>query len=187
MLAILASGSSRRFGEQDKLAALLHGKMLGLHVAETLVNMPFEHRAIISTRDHVCEEQWAGFGYDIIVNDRSGQGQSTSVALAAKSARQRGAGALCICLADMPFVTTAHITGLLEAFDQRGTVASRSGGNIMPPAIFPASLLEQLEAISGDQGARNLLHDAHLIDVTDGILMDIDTPEDLALANQTRS
>ncbi|AMO73111.1 hypothetical protein AZE99_15740 [Sphingorhabdus sp. M41] len=187
MLALLAAGQSRRFGEQDKLCALLGGRMLGLHAAETAAEMPFSQKLVISSPDHPCSAQWTALGFQVIANEDAAKGQATSVRLAATHAIEAGAKALCIMLADMPFVTPDHIGKLIEGFAQAGstrTVASGRNGQTMPPAIFPSGSLERLIGLTGDSGARKLLGDALLTTGGDQLLMDIDTPEDLAEANR---
>ncbi|MEP2101441.1 MAG: nucleotidyltransferase family protein [Parasphingorhabdus sp.] len=188
MLALLAAGQSRRFGDQDKLAALLHGKMLGLHAAETLSNLPVDHRIIIaSDPDHPCAAGWEKMGYHIIVNEHAAEGQSTSVRCAANSAAASGASALLICLADMPYIAPQHLQNLCQTFkdgEQSKVVASSDGGKAMPPAIFPAGQITALKDLRGDQGARQLLQTAHLAAAPDGSLLDIDTPEILVAENR---
>tara|TARA_R110000824_G_scaffold194171_5_gene376718 strand:+ start:319 stop:921 length:603 start_codon:yes stop_codon:yes gene_type:complete len=186
MLALLAAGQSRRFGDQDKLGALLGEKMLGLHAAETGAKISFSHKLVIGSPEHRCAAKWSELGYQVIANEDADHGQATSVRLAAAHAIDAGATALCIMLADMPFVTGDHLRNLLTAFEQSGgtsTVASSRNGQAMPPAIFPSGALERLMALEGDSGARSLLAEAQLIVADDPALMDIDTKEDLAQAN----
>ncbi len=187
MLALLAAGQSRRFGDQDKLAAWLGRNMLGLHAAKSGAGLPFAHKLVIGSPDHRCAKQWRELGYQIIANEDAARGQATSVRLAAAQAIDRGAAALCIMLADMPFVTRGHLGKLIEAFEQSGrtsTVASSRGGQVMPPAIFPSGGLKRLMELEGDAGARRLLTDARLVAGDEHMLMDIDTEEDLARANR---
>tara|TARA_R110001606_G_scaffold9469_5_gene40897 strand:+ start:7945 stop:8547 length:603 start_codon:yes stop_codon:yes gene_type:complete len=187
MLALLAAGQSSRFGDQDKLSAVLGDKMLGLHAAETAADMPFSQKLVIGSPDHPCSAKWTALGYRVIANEGAAKGQATSVRLAATHAIEAGAKALCIMLADMPFVTSDHIGKLIEGFEQAGstrTVASGRSGQTMPPAIFPSGTLERLIGLTGDSGARKLLGDAHLITGGDQLLMDVDTPEDLTEANR---
>lgn len=186
MLAMLAAGQSRRFGDRDKLAALLGDKMLGLHAAGTGAGMPFSQKLVIGSPTHSCAAQWSDLGYRVITNGNAAQGQATSVRLAAAHAIDTGATALCIMLADMPFVTRDHIGKLIEAFEQSGRtspIASSRGGQTMPPAIFPSAALTRLMELEGDAGARMLLTDAHLVAGHDQMLMDIDTEDDLSRAN----
>jgi molybdenum cofactor cytidylyltransferase len=184
MLALLAAGQSRRFGDSDKLSAWLGDKMLGLHAAETGAAMSFAHKLVIASPEHDCAGQWSDLGYRVITNEDAAQGQATSVRLAAAHAIEAGASALCIMLADMPFVTRDHIGRLIATFEQSGgTVASARNGQAMPPAIFSVDAMESLLALEGDSGARTLLSEARLVVGDDPLLIDIDTPEDLARAN----
>lgn len=188
MLAILAAGQSRRFGDTDKLTAPLHGKMLGLHAAETLANTGFAQQAVItSSADHACAQRWRELGYTIMVNPRREHGQSTSVALAASEAASHGARALCICLADMPFVTGGHITRLISQYAARSgerIIASSHAGQPLPPAIFPKKYFQQLQRLKGGNGARSLLEMADLATAEAHILLDVDTPDELAALNR---
>ena len=181
MLAILAAGSSQRFGTQDKLAALLQGKMLGLHAAEALAKCAFDTRIVIaSSIDHPCAQDWGRLGYNVVVNEKAADGQSTSVRLAARAALDCGARGLCICLADMPFVTAAYFEKLAAMFEEKSAsepVASSARHKISPPAIFPASSLNMLTKISGDQGALQMLEKATVVQAPVALLQDIDTPE----------
>lgn len=186
MLALLAAGQSRRFGDRDKLGALLGDKMLGLHAAGTGAAIPFAHKLVIGSPEHSCAGHWRELGFQVIANADAARGQATSVRLAAVHAIEAGATGLCVMLADMPFVTGNHLRMLLAAFEQSGgtgAVASARNGQAMPPAIFASGALERLMTLEGDSGARNLLADARLVAGSDPVLMDIDTGEDLVRAN----
>ncbi|OAO04070.1 hypothetical protein A8B75_08370 [Sphingomonadales bacterium EhC05] len=185
MLALLAAGQSRRFGDQDKLNALLGSKKLGLHAATTWAEFPFMRKLVIASPDHPCAQGWRDLGYRVIPNRQAEQGQATSVRHAAEQAIEFGATSLCIALADMPFVSPDHIDRLLTGFENLGRqqiVASTSNEQAMPPAIFPQDRLRLLSALDGDKGARAMLSHAHVIAGDEQILLDIDTAEDLAKA-----
>ena len=158
---ILAAGQSRRFGTSDKLAALLHGKMLGLYVAETVSDFAFKNSAVIvQEHTHPCVPVWQGHGFDIIANPVASLGIGTSVASAASFAKACGADALLICLADMPFVPKQHFEALLDAFAATGganIIASHSGKSQCPPAIFAKQYFDNLMELDSDNGARLLL------------------------------
>lgn len=186
MLAILAAGQSSRFGDQDKLSTVLGDKMLGQYVADNLQQLSFLNSIVIAPTDiHPCADSWRECGYDILINEDADQGQSTSVRLAARHAQSANADALCICLADTPFISPAHINLLVSEYirqDRAQIVASSDGKNAMPPAIFPASDYHNLINLSGDKGARSLLLDAATIVGKKSNMLDIDTPDDLAIA-----
>ena len=161
--------------------------MLGLYAAETGARISFTRKLVISAPDHACAAHWRALGYRVIANEDAALGQAKSVRLAAAHATEAGASALCVMLADMPFVTVDHIGRLIANFQQsdgRRTVASVQDGQAMPPAIFPAAALPSLLALEGDRGARTLLADAEPVEAKDPVLIDIDTVEDLAQANE---
>lgn len=172
---LLAAGRSTRFGTADKLAAPLGDRPLGHHAAGTLATLPLAARFV------VCRpglHAWPGF--EIITNARPEAGLAHSIALGIAAARNGGAEAVLIALADMPFVTAAHMTHLLDRHDGPDTrVASSDGRHHMPPALFGASWFGALEGLTGDRGARSLLDQATEVVASPDELRDIDTPEDL--------
>ncbi|MEP2735907.1 MAG: nucleotidyltransferase family protein [Erythrobacter sp.] len=184
-IAILAAGSSQRFGPEDKLAQDLGGQMLGLHMAERLTGLDAAHRIVVtSSCNHPYAENLSRLGYAIIDNPDAESGMGSSVAHAANYALQTQADALLIALADMPFVPLAHCNGLVSAM-KAGTdiVATSDGDHSVPPAIFHSSVFEQLTKLDGDTGARDLIANAPSIKLAPELTLDVDTPEDLALAN----
>jgi molybdenum cofactor cytidylyltransferase len=87
----------------------------------------------------------------------------------------------------MPYIKRQHIRNLSQAFenrDRKAIVGSGDDDKIMPPAIFPSSQFSALQNLRGDQGARKLLQTAHLVSAPEGSLLDIDTPEILAIENR---
>lgn len=181
-LALLAAGSSRRFGGADKLAASYRGFMLGLHTANLAPVHLFKRAWVIASETgHPCELGWRAYGFEIVVNPQHRSGMGTSVALAARLARQIELDALVVALADMPEVPGKHIEALIAALaDPNDIVASGREGTTMPPAIFGSAHFDTLATLSGDVGARPLLSNARVIECPPGWLADIDTPEDLA-------
>ena len=181
-VAVLAAGASRRFGEDDKLAAQVKGRRLGEYAVTAIPGERFARRWVIAAAtDHPCEAAWRRSGFGVILNPRAEQGMGTSVAAAAEAAIQHDCDALLIALADMPLVPTKHFTALVDQWDGAGDiVASRSGDAAMPPAIFGSDHLKRLARSRGDEGARRWLGEARSIRAPSDWLIDIDTPEALA-------
>ena len=151
MLALLAAGSSQRFGDQDKLIAELGGKMLGILTAENLLDVSCAKRIVVAPSDHPCVRQWMDLGFDVLANDQGADGQAVSVRMAAKAALDSGSSALMICLADMPFVGATVANQLIQKFDECGggkVIASTAGQAVMPPVIFPANSLRTAGVIN---------------------------------------
>jgi molybdenum cofactor cytidylyltransferase len=94
---------------------------------------------------------------------------------------------LLVCLADMPFVTAAHIAAMVAKMGEHdGIIASHNGAQAMPPALFPRTFWPQLLETKGDSGARSLLVDALHIQTPPETLIDIDTVQDLAATQNRR-
>jgi molybdenum cofactor cytidylyltransferase len=187
-LAILAAGRSRRFGNDDKLAAKLHGKMLGLHAADRLSEFAFGRAAVItSCANHPCAAGWRAAGLEIIVNPLADSGMASSVAAAARAAASEpSTQGLLICLADMPYIRPPHIIAIMERFaalEPAAIIASFVGDQSSPPALFGKSHFDRLADLTGDIGARMLLTNADLIKASAGELIDIDTAATLAALN----
>ena len=175
-VAVLAAGQGRRFGS-DKLMADLDGAPMGLHIAQTLKQMPFGWRFALCRKGAALMQHFSGLGFQVVVNDTPETGQAHSLHLAVEAAFTTEAKALLVVLADMPFVTKCHIEKLLAAGD--GINASTCGGNAMPPALFPRDVWPELLKTSGDAGARGLLQTASLVAAPLSELRDIDVPADL--------
>lgn len=175
---LLAAGRSTRFGSQDKLLALLDGIPLGLHVARTLVSLPFAARLVVTG---TIDRRWPGF--EIVRNGQPELGMGRSIALGVAAARGLGADGVLVALADMPRVSADHFTRLLACGQGADSMAASSDGvNRLPPALFGAAWFDRLERLSADRGARELLDRAQIVQCPSPELIDIDDPADLAAA-----
>jgi molybdenum cofactor cytidylyltransferase len=181
-VALLAAGRSQRFGDEDKLAARLGGKLLIDWAAQAGRAINAAQHFIVTGPD--VPQQDCPAGYVQLHNPDAGEGLGSSLRLAAHHARETGAVALLVLLADMPLVRPSHLATLVASFgaDPAVPVFSRAlGGVPQPPAILPAALFPALEALSGDSGARRLARGATLVTASPDSLIDVDTPADLAL------
>jgi len=185
-VAVLAAGQSRRFGPSDKLAASFQGKRLGELACQTLAELDFAYRWVIASRaDHPCGPSWQEAGFAIAVNAQAASGIGSSVALAATLALDANADGLLIALADMPLVASDHYQALLAraaAIGPGAIVASSANGVRMPPAAFGRDRLTALATMTGEVGARALLHQAEAVACAPDLLIDIDTAQALKQA-----
>jgi len=180
-VALLAAGRSTRFGESDKLAAELGDRTLIHWAAEAGLSVPARRWFLVAGPDAGGDAE----GYERLTNPAPTQGLGSSLRIAAAAAAQAGVDGLLILLADMPFIGKAHLGRLASAFGYDGTRPVFSLAPDMaaqPPALFPASLFEALQAIQGDKGARGFAEGASLVSTDPERLIDIDTPDDLARA-----
>lgn len=179
---LLAAGQSRRFGADDKLLAPLAGEPLALHAARRIVELaPSRRIAVCADDTGALAQELKTLGFEIVANPDAERGLASSLARGIAAAADGRDDAALVCLADMPFVGTAHMRDLLTRFDaaQAPVVASTDGQTAMPPALFARALFDRLRASEGDRGAKALLADAILVRASPGELADIDRPEDL--------
>ncbi|WP_294352574.1 nucleotidyltransferase family protein [uncultured Sphingomonas sp.] len=179
VLVLLAAGKSARFGDVgSKLNEPFLARPLGLHVAVALEAVPFQHRvAITSPR---CTIDFAPHGFQVVSNDDPVGDMASSVRLGVACAQEHGARAVLLALADMPRVTAAHIHRLLDAADASdAVVASSDGVSPKPPALFARAHFDTLLALSGDQGARDLIRAGRHVVTNAAELIDVDTVEEL--------
>jgi molybdenum cofactor cytidylyltransferase len=176
---VLAAGSSRRWGNDDKLLHPVGGRPMASHVASAVTALPFGGRVAVVSRPDVG----ALFRDFFIIDNREpgrGIGHSLELGLAAVST-----GYVLVCLADMPFVTSEHLMRLCAGAGE-WPVASAAAGVASPPALFPKVLLAS-HVGAGDVGARELLAGASWVATNPNLLRDIDSAGDLTASMQTEA
>ncbi|WP_162627742.1 NTP transferase domain-containing protein [Erythrobacter sp. KY5] len=180
-VALLAAGSSRRFGSGDKLAAIFRGRRLGDHAALAIPVEEFAVSWVITSRiGHACEQVWQDCGLKPIVNPRASEGMGTSVACAARMAEAEELDGLIIALADMPMVPKGHFMALIGALCGPQAIAVSAYHTLRsPPAAFGKDHFSALASREGDIGARDLLSRGEAILCPPNWLVDIDTTEAL--------
>ena len=184
VLILLAAGRGSRFGDVgSKLAEPFLGRPVGLHVAVALEDLPFRRRIAVVGQPAL---DYGAHGFDLIANDDPDQGMARSVRLGVEQARGMDAAAVLIALADMPRVTAAHVFRLFDAVKTHdAVVASSDGVAPKPPAIFGRDRFDFLMTLQGDAGARDLVREGRHVVTTPAELIDVDTPEELALLRQS--
>jgi molybdenum cofactor cytidylyltransferase len=89
------------------------------------------------------------------------RGLSTSLRAGVSRASAEGADAVLVILGDQPAVDSAHVRALVDAFRCRApstlAVAASWDGEQRTPVVLDRALFAEVEALSGDQGARGLL------------------------------
>jgi molybdenum cofactor cytidylyltransferase len=191
---VLAAGQARRMGS-NKLVAELQGKPLLRHAVEAA--LASQARPVLVVTGHERERTEAalsGLGVATTHNPDYARGLSTSLhrGLAALSPGVDGAVVL---LGDMPRITPAVLNRLIAAFNPvegRALVVPTFKGKRGNPLLFARRFFAEVQAIQGDQGARQLLGEypelvAEVALDDDAVLTDVDTPEALAALCAWRS
>lgn len=186
-VALLAAGSSRRFGSADKLAQPFRGRLLGEHAARAIPIERFKSAWVItSIGGHPCEPGWIDAGFEPVINPKAHEGLSASVVMAAELAEANRCDALLIALADMPLVSTGHFSALANLSTHGHDIFVSAWGDArMPPAIFGKDHFVTLSESEGDTGARDLLAAGTPVVCPPDWLIDIDTPEALQKYGQS--
>lgn len=181
---ILAAGEGRRFGSDKRQARLANG----LSLLDAVISL---HRAaswptwvVLPPDDTFGLDACARHGALPIPCPDATQGMGRSLAAALRHANATpGCEAVMVSLADMPAIRPASLSALRQGFLATGeATAPRYQGRIGHPRILPRAHWPTLMQATGDAGARQLIDwpRAHLVDVNDaGVLIDIDTPQDL--------
>lgn len=189
---LLAAGRSQRFdpaGQSDKLLqALADGRPLALASAQTLLSVMDEVVAVVRPDAPALLELLQAAGCRTVVCADAASGMSASLRHALQHAAD-SAGWI-VALADMPQVRPDTVARLLQALQHGASIAvPLCQGRRGNPVGFAHAHLPELLAISGDQGARQLLrrHTPTEVDVDDpGIWQDVDTPDDLTIVQTQR-
>lgn len=181
---ILAGGGSSRFGYPKQLA-LWRGIPLVRHAALRALETGLSPVVVVlGAVDEAIRAVLDDLPLEYAVNFRWQDGQSTSIQAGLASLDER-CGTCIFLLADQPQVTTSLLLALIE--EHRSTlapiIAPLIQGRRGNPVLFDQKTFADLRSIRGDQGGRAIFprYPIHWLEWLDErLLVDIDTPEDLA-------
>jgi molybdenum cofactor cytidylyltransferase len=179
---ILAAGEAQRFGKPKQLLqwkgqpVIRHAAMAALQAGLSLVVV------VLGSSAELIQPAVQDLPLIIVVNERWKDGISSSIRTGLQSLPGRVGGALFL-QADQPQVPPLLIRKLVEAHQTslKPIIASRVNGQRSNPVLFDAITFSQLVTLKGDTGGRALFERFPIewIDWQDeGLLIDIDTPED---------
>lgn len=188
---ILAAGASRRLGEPKQLLRDAAGvSLLRRLVQEAIDGGCAPVYVVVGAHEREIRALLHDTYTHVIPNASWEEGMSTSIragidAVRAHMASGAPVDGVLLMPCDQPAVSAPHIRALRAGFEDARLegpvrIVSRYQGVLGTPAIWPVHDFDALRALSGDRGARALLHGIErAIDLVDGAL-DVDTPEDLA-------
>ena len=159
---ILAGGRSTRLGRPKQLLKL-RGKYLLEYVLSAALESELNHVVLVLGHDHQNILQALGTctahqGFQVVINHRYLEGQSRSLQAGLLRIRQMFSSVMFL-LGDQPLLDSNTIDHMLDRFRYSGQdicvpVCKGKRGN---PTIFNRVLYDQLLAIEGDIGARNII------------------------------
>ena len=192
---VLAAGQGSRFGGAKLLepwrgAPLLHGALAAAFAApvRTVTVVTGAHADLVAAAAEAFAAARAdGERLRLVHAADHAQGLSASLKQAVRSLPANAAGLL-LFLGDMPGVPHAALQALADALAAGALAAApRCRGERGHPVALSSALFDELLALDGDRGAARVLAGLGdrlaLIDTPDeGVLYDVDTPQDLTRA-----
>lgn len=181
---VLAAGQSIRMGKTKQLLRL-KGKPLLEHVLEHLLKSKVDDIIVVlgSGSERIMMEVELQ-EVKVVVNESYEDGMSSSLKAGIK-ALSGNCDAFIVTLADQPFIGTSTLNAVIDAYlAGKGLIGVPiHDGQRGNPVLFDMSLACEILTISGDQGAKKVLHkhetDVYEIEVnTPSIFVDIDTETD---------
>lgn len=183
---LLAAGQGRRFGSDKLLHPLDDGTPLAVASARKLKEACPRAIAVLRPEQTTLAALLLAEGLEVVICPEASAGMGHSLA-AGVAASLEAAGWL-VALADMPFVLVATLRSVADALHAGAALAAPFHNSQRGhPVAFAARWRDQLLALTGDEGARAVVGNNRgllsRIDTADaGVLRDVDTPQDLALA-----
>ena len=181
---VLAAGASSRFGRLKQLLPWRGGTLLSQVVDTVLESRARPVVVVLGNEAGDCRRALGDRPVKVVVNGSWTDGQSTSIR-AGLSALPEDVTATLFPLADAPLLQRTTIEALLEHYWSTFAPVvwpeyAQKRGN---PVLFDRALFSELNQLTGDTGGRSVIQshfdEAERVSVADeGILTDIDTPQD---------
>ncbi|MGH8692598.1 MAG: nucleotidyltransferase family protein [Burkholderiales bacterium] len=185
---LLAAGSATRFGSDKLRHPLPHGVSIAVQAARHLKLEISRVVAVVRPDSTELVSSLKSEGCEVVVCDNAAEGMGASLACAARAAARLhpNADGYLVALGDMPFVRRTSIAAVRDALAAGAPLAApywraRRGH----PVALSGKFLQQLLALKGDEGAKQLIaaNERVLVKIPvgdPGVIRDIDTPDDLA-------
>ncbi|MEQ8824362.1 MAG: nucleotidyltransferase family protein [Filomicrobium sp.] len=187
-IIMLAAGSSKRFGTNDKLLADIDGKPVIFHTLEAVNSARTVTTLVVAdTRNSELLELLDPLPITIARNKKACEGIGGSIAAGITALPEHVDGAL-ILPADMPWMTAELLDHLIKVFKKekgrKVIVPLAPTGEQRNPVIWPKRHFADLAQLKGDAGAKRLIptSTADKLEVLHNSakpFRDIDTPADL--------
>lgn len=180
---VLAAGASRRMGRAKMLLPLPGGKSVLAASVAPLLEAGLERVVVVLGGEAERVRREAGLPEDarlrLAVNERWREGMSTSLRCGLHAAPD--AEAVLVVLGDQPGITAERVRRVVAAYRPGALlVVPVQGSQPAHPVLFSRELYGELEGLTGDVGAREVVrrHWEEAVRLELPPLSDLDTPED---------
>jgi molybdenum cofactor cytidylyltransferase len=185
---LLAAGRSTRMGGANKLLEPIDGTPMVVRTATRL--LASRARPVVAVLGNQADDIDRALGklpVERVRNPAYAKGLSTSLK-AGLAALPDDIDGVVVCLGDMPLITGRDIDRLIAAFNPlegRAIIVPTRRGKRGNPVLWARRFFAEMAELAGDVGAKHLIgeHAELVCEVemdSDGVLVDIDTPEALA-------
>jgi molybdenum cofactor cytidylyltransferase len=181
---VLAAGSSSRMPGSQKLLLDLDGIPMVRHVVGAASEGGCHQTVVVYSADEV--RRAVDGQVELVYNAEARTGVASSLQAGLRAMRPEIEAAV-VVLGDQPLVGSRTIAALLRAWRREGSrpavAVSQGEHGWAPPVVLARELWEQVFALKGDAGARQILQGRpELLDMVPapGRPDDIDTPDDYA-------
>ena len=181
---ILAAGSSKRYGNKNKLAQIFQDKPIIKHVIDVLLeeNDPKDLLVVVGYERSKIINLINNPNIKIVNNIDYEKGIGTSISCAMRHLDDYIQGVM-IIPADMPLISKVDLRNLENKFIELNStkvVFPKHESNLGNPVILPKSYFDILTNLNADEGARSQIKNKDYVTVNAGIgtTLDIDTKEE---------
>lgn len=149
-----AAGNSSRFGSNKLLHVMDDGRPMISSILDAVSPLDVYKKVLVTQYDEVAA---MAPEFDVVINDRPDLGISRSMQLGLHAGGDADAYMFCVC--DQPGLSTTTIERLIEAYKKgtAGIVSLAWQGKMCNPKIFSSRYREELMALSGDTGGRQII------------------------------
>jgi len=162
-IILLAAGGSSRLGVPKQLLPFGPDTLLA-HAARTaLATRAARVVVVLGAHADACQQALTGLPVERVVHAGWADGQASSLRAGLTQLRTSVCRAAVVMLCDQPWTSSALLDTLIDRHvaTRAPIVASRyANGVIGPPALFDRTLFGDLDALTGDTGAKRVI-EAH--------------------------
>lgn len=186
----LAAGSSRRMGTPKQSLEMAEGICLGGLALLKALSCAMLERVIVIVREsdtlawlpEETRHELESGRCRIVACAEASLGMAYSLRMGIQVAEELAADGAMVILADQPFIETAMLDRLIDAYEagvEFDYVASGDKGVPKPPVILGSGMWSAIASLEGDAGARALFHmpayHGQIVGAEELTFMDIDT------------
>jgi molybdenum cofactor cytidylyltransferase len=183
-IIVLAAGKSSRMKTPKQLVKIGNNFLLEIVLSKAkAINMHHVY-CVLGANDARIRREISSPNVDFIYNATFNKGLSSSIVTGVSRIElQPDYKAVLILLGDQPAIEKEYLNAMIALFseDNSKIIAANYGGKLGVPAIFPQSYFSKLKNMSGDFGAKEILHknsDVNTLNKQTNFI-DIDTEKDL--------